>query len=774
MYKSKETIALFCSAAAAGLGLASPAHSQASATVDEAHSSEAMGGDEIVVTAQKRIERIQDIPFSVSAVSADTIRNQGVTNLLDLARTVPGLSFGNSQPGRETITIRGIYASSGDPTTGIYLDEYAIPGGQGADSFFGATDVDTSDLARIEVLRGPQGTLYGAGAMGGAIRYISPTPSLQDMTGDVTAGVSTTRYGGVNYKAGASMGAPIIEGKLGVRVSVHRDHRDGYIDRIDPNGTLLKKDANAGGSVGGRITLLWQPDDSFSVSPTLIYQKSQFDSEFNFSSDRPKYQKLARFDEPVEDSFFLAGLTINKDFGPVSLTSVTEYFERSVDLYQDYTDTNVNAIIGTVGGAARAAPFRNSQSPNAVTSRSELFSQELRLASTGNGPLSWVIGGYYADQKKTRVQDVTDVNFNAIAIATGATLRTTNNWIFYGSQNRQQKFYALFGDVAYTIVDGLKVSAGVRGFKMSSDLFRTQGGLQGGGALATLAPLNTTESGYNPKFSIDYKLSRSSMIYANAAKGFRAGGPISPLPQNNACISAALSSLGLSKGPEGYSSDSLWSYEVGTKNSLFGNKVRFNANAFYIDWSNIPQSVTLRDPATGQGCGYSITVNVGKASVRGAETEMSVELADNLTLSGNIGFTDSRADIAVASISATPGEQLQFVPKWTYAVSGEYVHDLGEDRAIALRMNYQYRSSARRSFDQASPYYYQQGYGVAGASATYTAGPWEAELYARNIFDSNPILNDGSWLSNTASFAGYGFRTTLTPRTVGANVRYRF
>lgn len=727
--------------------------------------------EEVTVTATRREERLQDVPASISALTGDALDRAGIKGLTDLTMSVPAISFSNVVPGRTIVTIRGIYAGSGEPTTGIYLDEYSLHGGLSGEAFMGSADPRIIDLDRVEVLRGPQGTLYGTGSMGGTIRYITTPPSLNEVSGRALAELSGTRQGGANYRLGGAFTTPLAQDRLGVRVSVFGDETSGYVDRLAVDGTRLEADANGGTAYGGRLSLLWQPDETLSVSPTLLYQISKFHGESEYDSNQPEFARIARFAEPGEDEFLLAGLTAKKQIGALDLISITEYFDRSVVVNRDTTDSILNGLVSTLGGA-NIPSFRAGGMTNHNVNSTRMFSQELRLSATGGERLDWLVGGYFADMNKARFQDIFDPSFNEIAAGLGLPARTLGDSVFLGDADRNQEFYAVFADVTYRIAPALRASAGVRWFKVDGELLRGQGGLIGGGAYVQAPTLDASEDGYNPRFGLDYKLSEDSLLYASASKGFRAGGPNPPLPVND-CVTAGLAALGLSEAPSQYASDSLWSYEIGSKNSLIERRLLLNTGLFYVDWKDIPQSITLRDPATGQNCPFQITDNVGTASVRGAELELTASVHPDVTLNANVAYTDAQAEKDAPTVAATAGEQLQYTPRWTYGLSGEY-RRFYERFQLFARAYYNWRGDSRRSFDQNSPYFRQESFGMVNVATGLTTDSWTLELFAQNLTDEAPVLNEGNRLSRTAFYSGYGFRSTLQPRTIGVRLNYQF
>lgn len=751
----------------------------AAAHADEAQS-RVTGFEEIIVTAQKREEKLQSVPISVTALTETQLARLGANDFYSFARTVPGLSFNNTLPGRNNIALRGIVAAAGSPTVGMYIDEVVVTGGGGDDSFIGSADPRIFDISRIEVLRGPQGTLYGAGSMGGTIKFVTNKPKLDVTEGSIEGEVASTRSGNLSYKSTVVLNTPVVEDVVAIRAGVSFLHQGGYIDRIERN-VLAEKNANETNDLGIRVTAMIKPNDKLEIIPAIYYQRNRTADEPYYSSILPEYQKSSKIAEPTQDETITYSLTANYDAGPATITSVTSYYDRAVNILQDYSDTDVGAFAGIFSEApfndpSLAVPFRDNLSQNIVDSTIKRFAQELRLSSNGDGRLKWIVGGYFARNKANRFQEVVNHDFNDTSMDVfgpgGITL--PNDRVFIGNTGRTVREYALFGDLTYDITDAFSLSAGVRWFQNKSKLDRAAGGLFGGGGpLTPRATLLAKEDGFNPKFTANYNITDDSLVYATLSRGFRSGGPNSPIP-SNACTDAALSALGLSSAPESFGSDKVWNYEAGSKNAFANGRVIVNGALFYIDWSGIPQSVPLAN------CGYAFTDNVGKAVSKGGELEIQAEVIEGLRLAFNLGYTEAKLKADAPTLGGSIGDRVQFVPRWVYSLSGDYIFPINSEMNGSIRIDYQYRSSVRRNFIENSYNFKQEGYGVANLRVGVQTEKWDLSVYAQNLFDRNPIINNEGWLpdvrdaSDTAIWQAYNHYTTLRPRTIGVNAKYNF
>lgn len=731
--------------------------------------------NEILITARKRSERLQDAPLSVSAFSQDDLREGNARDFKDVLRKVPGVSFSGAELGQSRYSIRGVSTTSPSPTVGIYLDDISLLGATNA--FSGAADPVFFDFSRVEILKGPQGTLYGGSAMGGAIKYVSHAPEPGTTTLDTAAGIATTAHGGISYNGEAVLNWPLSD-KLTVRTGVLYRSNAGYIDNV-ANGVVVDvrtsttappaaltplvrpslstravEDQNSDHVAVVKATLLWQPDTTLDITPSLFRQVYRQKNTGAFFTNLPGLQSSFRLAQPTDDELGVYSLNIVKRFGDVEVTSLTAYADRSVAFDRDYSfyiATLVPALFGV-------------NSPNASNSSTRTFSQELRAASADPGAaLRWTAGLYYAHQR-----DELDQTVNSIGV--GALLGTGTDTVYHGNSVSKLRQYAAFAALTYEILPRLDVTAGLRYFNIKQTIdTRGEGVLNGG---STQGSAETHEKGVNPKLELAYRATRDNLLYASAAKGFRPGGG-NPFAVAPGLCQADLANLGLTAAPVAFKSDKLWTYEVGSKNQFLDRRLTVNGAAFYTDWKNIQQNVFL------PGCGFSFSGNVGGAEIKGAE--LSAQLATGgLTLGAAASYTDAKISKSAPGVSAAVGQPVLDTPKWIANANIAYRFALGGDASVTARADYQYRSSSLRMFEDSftvvtpagpvsAPNFtqHQQAYDLVNLGLTVDSGAWQVDLYVNNLTDERPLLDH-----NVVS--GMAAAVTLRPRTIGLGLRRQF
>jgi iron complex outermembrane receptor protein len=736
--------------------------------------------EEIVVTARKRAETVQTIPIAITAVTGAELNRRAATDFEDIARSLPGVTFSSSEPGQRKVAIRGIVdgGSLSDPTIGIYLDEMAVTG-PGSDYYVGDSDLKLFDLERVEVLRGPQGTLYGAGSLGGTLRYITNRPNLEKIEGSAYGSVSNTEGGAASYGFNGAVSIPLVEGKAAARLAVLANHDGGYIDRVDFNGKVTDENSNSVNTTALRASFLLKPMDDFEIYPQFIYQKTKARDRGVFASNLDE-QIPTRITQPQDDQFTMGALTMRKGLGPVDVVSVSSYSVRDLTVRRDFTDFDLQTgrfIVDLFGvDPADAIGYRDTLFTLDSHSKVKQFSQELRLESASDsGRLRWTVGAYYLNSKKHRISTEKGNGINDASVAVlGPFLAQfvfmPDDLIFQTDNNVRREQFALFGDATFNITDQLHLSAGLRAFRnrRANDVV-TSGFL----AAPPKPDVSTSEEGVNPRVILDYQATPDMMVYASAAKGFRPGGP------NNAPSAACqplLDSLGFD--PNAYDFDSVWTYEAGAKTQFADRRVTLNAAAYVTKWKDIQQIVPLSD---GGACSAAITANAGEATVKGIELEARFNPARGLQFGGYVAFSDATFDEDQAFLNIEKGEDVQFSPKWTYAVFAEYNHEIQDGLSAFGRVDYQWRSSARRNFDDkpGDSFYAanrQPSYGVLSAKIGIERGPWTLAAFANNITNEQPVLDQISNLPDGTipGLDGYDLVTTLRPRVLGVELRVTY
>ncbi|WP_159980593.1 MULTISPECIES: TonB-dependent receptor [unclassified Novosphingobium] len=741
---------------------------------------------DIVVTAQRTEQRLDKVPISISAYTQKQMDAQSVRSIADITRLTPGLTFSRvtAAMGNNTqINIRGIASTFGASTTGIYINDTPIQVrtvGNLANNVY----PQVFDLERVEVLRGPQGTLFGASSEGGNVRFITPAPSMTKSSGYGRQEVGFTQGGAPSYEAGFAFGAPIIEGKLGFRVSGWYRRDGGWIDRIPDDGTsATDKNANNQDSYVLRAAVSWSPVEDLKITPSVSYQKIDTNDVTQFwesKSDRGdrRFVNGNNLSSPGRDRFVLPSLSVEYDLGTVVFNSETSYFDRKSVFDYDYT-----GYIGAVFGGT-PYPYRGVPGFGVVAhavNKQKNFTQEVRLSSgDANSPLHWVIGGFYTHMKQTSLQADYDPDLAAmIAYYRGGR---TISQVFGPNTDASSPYDAIlrnsgvdeqlagFGQVDFKPTDKLTLTAGIR---VSQTKFRAVASQSGAATAYANFSANTTETPVTPKFGIAYQATPETMVYASAAKGFRIGGV--NVPVNTTSCATDLTALGLNQVPGSYKSDSVWSYEAGLKTRLAGGKVQLSGSVFRVDWSNIQRVLRLLS------CGTGYYANAGDARSQGFDLSAQVRPIEGLMLSSTVGYTDAKyLDPLLAPSGAVIGAKNDAVgsPKWNVVVSGEYTYKGFDNKELYLRGDYQYTSKMPRTpeLNPAATVSYDAALYALPAveSVNIRTGVRfdgvDVSIFVNNLFDASPVT--GRYHATRAS--SLFLDSTLRPRTIGITATERF
>jgi iron complex outermembrane recepter protein len=782
-----------CASAATAVG-AAPA-----STTDPAASP---GGlEEIVVTATRREESISRVPISVTAFSQDMIDQKGIKDFQDVVRFTPGVTIDNS--GTNAISIRGISSSGGAGTTGIYIDDTPI---QMRALGFNPDDTlpKTFDLDRVEILRGPQGTLFGAGSEGGTVRYIMTQPSVTQESTYAKSEVSFTRDGQPSYEAGIAHGGPIIDDVVGFRASVWYRYDGGWIDRVDPTTlAVVDKDANHANTVAARLAFLIQPNESLKITPSIMYQNSRKHDESDYW---PAYSNVAagQFNNgtperiPVPDAYYLPAIKLVADIGKTQLISNTSYYHRNElsgyqgSAYDLAYYQSQSWLIGSCGSASTTpvppcswyplidakgihlpAGFAGYQTPNVITNQQQSWTQEIRWQSNDDSSKwKWTVGAFWSLSKETSIEELKDTQivpfWNALFGITpqsyfggdfyycngaGTPQNFPNCDIYYNQNTAHDRQLAGFGEATYSFTDQWKLTLGGRYAKMSFDLSHYGDGLENYGPDYESA--SQRQSAFTPKASVSFQADPNNLFYTTYAKGFRPGGGNAPLP--GYCDgTGGLAQTGYPNGaPLTYNSDTTQSYEIGSKNSV-SDRFRIASSIYYIKWKNIQQSVYVP-----YNCGLQFTDNLGTAVAKGFDIQADAVLGLGFSADVAFGYTSARysdstqapkpllvqsgdAISGEAAIDGGPGTN----PPWTVSVGGQYNFKLVQRDAF-VRLDWEY--TARNNWlagvqDPATVQYSPETYTLsstsfASARGGLTLGSWQVALFCDNLFDSRTTTN---------------------------------
>ncbi len=717
----------------AALGAAGTAHAQ-----QVADRAEAGTLTDIVVTATRREQRIQSAPLSISAIGGAAIQRQGIEDIQDYGNRIPNLAFQAGDSTRTdlqtSVEIRGV---SGGGTTGFYIDDSPLVAN---------LNPRVIELDRIEVLRGPQGTLYGARSMGGTIRYITKRPDLDSFEGNAhLQGSWTSGSGAPNAMADGVINIPIVPGIFAVRALAYVEHDAGWLDRAPsanaPTKFPVHRDFNDAGYAGGQVSALLSLDDGrLTIAPRFLYQKTTRGgrSEADYTADNTVNERLFDINETGGSDWKLGTLTIGYQLPFGDVTAATSYFDQHDEDLEDgseFLSANYNKNADPVPGYLSAY------------GRSKIFSQELRFTSKFDGPLNVTTGLFYQNSK-------TLTAFPAQAMLPITPL------LFELDRPTTVTEAAVFGEANLKITHRLAVTAGVRHFDNKVDYSSLSKGLLGDGRLYTGVQ---KESGFTPKFGIQYTFDEDHMVFANAAKGYRVGGVNSFAAGR---CDAGFAAIGTTEDKaRGYKSDQLWSYELGAKTSWFNRRLTVNAAAFQIDWKDLQQRLGLG------ACGFSATINVGAARSRGGELEANWQAAKGVNISLGGGYTDAVITDnggLNGTRAAQVGSRVHNVPKWTVNAGLDIDQDIA-GRPGFLHLDYGYVGD---SYNARNTPRMRPSYSIVNARLGIRVDDVDLALFAKNLTNEFADLADVPPL--IGQYAGRARIAVNTPRTIGIDARMAF
>ncbi|HWK74991.1 MAG TPA: TonB-dependent receptor [Povalibacter sp.] len=659
---------------------------------------------EIIVTAQKRATALQDVPFSVAAANEQQIRNSGSSNIVDLARNFASLTIADLGPGQSQVAIRGISAGQvirDQPgvkeQVGIYLDESPI-----SIALF-TPDLDFFDLDRFEVLRGPQGTLFGAGSLSGTLRYITAQPRLGEFGG--AAEVSATQGSDTSF-GGSIKGAinlPLGE-RAALRIVGYYDELPGFIDARRLDGSV-KKDVDSGDKVGGRIALTFQPNENISITPRFVYQKLDTDGfprvdvysilANPYTTTQPrvtlgKREQYIQLEEGLKDEFNLADLKMEFGLGSLTLTSVTSYTDRKVLVTRDAT-----TLTGSVSFDIGFPDAVRLSSALVDTTDLQAFSQEVRLASDSSRQFEWLVGAFYQHVDRDYSQFLPTPGWDAATGIDNSQLNAVANSPFFSGLDYKFEQFALFGEGTYHFNDQWSLTAGLRYYDFNEDRI-----LNFGGAFAEVTrdlPGSTSSDGFSPRFILKFDPTEDVQLTAQVARGFRLGGINDPL-NRPLCSPEDIVTFG---NQQTFDDEKVWNYELGAKMQFAQRRVTFNVAAFYSDIEGL-QATT--DAGT---CSSRIVFNVPKAESIGVEAELFARPNDHWDFGLSATWVNAELKSSVTSTVAgvttvvsglAEGKQLPTAPEFQGVASVGYTMPFNNDLDGFARVTVQYVGSSFSQF----------------------------------------------------------------------------
>lgn len=755
--------------------------------------------EKIVITATKRTQRLQDVPISVASMSEKALRESGAENLVDAVRNIAGVTMTDLGPGQSKLAIRGFSSgqvlrdeSARKESVGVYLDESSI----GIALF--TPDIDLFDLNRVEVLRGPQGTLFGSGSISGTVRYITNKPNLNDQEGAIEVDANTIEGGSNGSSVKGYINIPLSD-NTAVRAVGYYKKWGGFIDALTESGDVWE-DVNSGEKYGGRIALTYAPTDELTITPRVVFQKLEtngypradvinfFHNEYTTEGIREpgkfgEYEQFLFLREGTTDDFLMFDLNLEYEFESMTFTSVTSYIDRKIDVIQDGTalTSHVNNVaIGLTGDVLFVpSPLNNITDVTAL-------SQEFRLSSNTDGDFQWLAGVYYLDRDKDFTQQLDTPGFDELTAGNGlpptadltVPLTSDSDVLYISSIPVMHKQYSIFGEASYDFTEKWNATIGLRYFKFEESRDARLLGLFGGADDPDKRFRSTSDSGFNPRFILSYRVDAQLKLNAQASKGFRLGGINDPLI--DLCLESGAGDA------ERFGREEVWNYEVGAKSTMANGTVRLNASAYRMEISGL--QVTDRLP-----CSASVVRNVPESTINGVEIELSAFATDDLELGFVFNYNDTEITKISEGSALAVGDRLPTSPKLQLSANFTYAYTLTDDldgfismtaqyngdsySIIAdqhndgtLPINIEYGRAAGDSLDVAYPSLLD-AYTIVNArmSIEHVDG-WNLALYVNNLFNERGTLALDRERGGSARIAHY----VNQPLTVGVSARYDF
>jgi outer membrane receptor protein involved in Fe transport len=786
--------------------LSTLAHAQSPAALDTSEGRL----EEVTVTATKQAAiDVNKVPISISAYGQQEMDVRGLRDIGDIAAITPGLTFSkqnNFGTPQTNIAIRGIQSRTSAPTTGIYLDDTPLVGrANNVNTGMNGGYPEVFDLDRVEVLRGPQGTLFGASSEGGAVRFITKQPSLTQSSLYARSEVAQTRYGDPSWEAGLAGGAPMIDNTLAFRASAWYRRDGGWIDRVEPaigagpfspaidpakpGGALIESNINWSATKVAKLAVTWAPTDWLKLTPSVFYQDIYIHDSGNYdlafsNPDRGRFAIAHSQRLPSDDPNVVSTLKLDAVRGNIALTSITSNYQRRVTWETDYTQYQDNAFFGN--------PWPLTGAPDDFgTGFYETYqnatSEELRLSSVDtDARLRWVGGLYYQYARQGDTVFVSHPDLPALVQQIyGQSIQSILGagpyqglWVAYDDVRTVDRQTALFGNVDFKITPTFKATLGLRvAYAKSHTNLHFDGSFNGGPGFFSG---EETDKPVTPQADLSWQPTANSNYYVSIAKGYRVGGVNPQINNTQPACQTALAKDDLSgKLSQTYNPDSLWSYEIGAKGRLLDSRLEVQASAYHIRWNDIQQSAQIT------GCGFAAVFNLGTADSNGFDLSLRAAMTDSLHAGLQLGFTDAHYNtsegkiVAAGDVIGGPGISTgQAVPPWTVTASMEYTFRLLNEPAYVWAEDaYQSKNPGPFSTHNAANIVVYDPQ-LVGDPATnmfnMRAGlrlqTVDVSVFANNLFDSHPQLSLQHTNPGDPRFQAVTFR----PRTIGVTGVFRF
>jgi outer membrane receptor protein involved in Fe transport len=782
--------------------MAAPVYSAETAEVEEKLY------EKILVTAQKRSQSIQEIPFSISAKSGEDLEKAGATGFNNYLNAVPGVNFKALGPGMNELTIRGASGGATDrdstarkPGVGVYFDEAPV-----ALALFNP-DLDSFDVQRVEVLRGPQGTLYGSGSLSGTVRIITNKPSTSGIEGAYEFDLNSVSDGGTGGAVKGAINIPVGDNSA-IRLVGYINEYAGFIDRVQLVSPTLgeiaaaEKDANSGSKNGGRISFLHE-GDTMKTTLTGVFQRTVADGlplDDFYNQNRPQsgfpqgeitvtgasalpptgeLEQFRTIPDSNEDDFKMFNALFEFEYDSFDIVSSTTFLDRQIETVRDQTLRGLGfGVIFNPGTDFIAQSFDDSTDVSSVT-------QEVRFVSTTDSDLQWIAGAFYQQMDREYIQIGRAPGWDELRVANGLgtvqadfnALTPDSTFDFFNTIDLTQ--IALFGELNYAFNEKWDATVGVRVFDFEEDFHNRFIGFFTGGE-DRFQSRSSSEDGINPRFILSYKPVEDYLISFQAAKGFRLG---SSNPTPSPAVEAALADAGVI-APASFESENVWNYEVNGKMSLLDGRVTVNAAIYRIDYTDIQLNATVSD-ATGSNS-LSFIDNAGEAEINGFELDVTWLATDDLDFTFSVAQTKAElsaplSPAIIASEGDVPvGSQLPNSPEWTYGMTVNYWKEVNDNMEMFVYADYSYvDDSIQRLNGDIAPQLINGGRTDSYINANFRAGiltsnDWEYSVYINNL--TNEVAQLGLDLETKGGSGGTGRQSYFrnTPRTIGMTIRRKF
>lgn len=754
--------------------------------------------EEMTVTARKQEESIQEVPLSVAAPSEEELRDRGAETLEDVSVNVAGFSVQNAGPGQSQVGMRGVSAGriirdqpGVKEQVGMYLDESVI-----SLSLF-TPDIDLFDLSRVEVLRGPQGTLFGSGSLSGTVRYITNQPRIG--VSETIAELNANTISDGDFGGSAKVAANIPMGDTAaMRAVLYFTEYGGFMDAVQPD-LRVNEDVNDGNRFGGRLAFLFEPNERLSITPRIVYQEVETNGwnridVFNilanpFTTTRPQVtlgdrRQFTQFEEPFTDEFFLGDLNIEYDLGGRTLTSITSFSNRDILVIRDAT-----ALTASITGGTIALPenIYTIDAPLFDATEAESFTQEVRLSGEMDR-WQWVTGAFYSDSTRDYAQNLPVIGFTALSgIPTAGTKLAETDELYKSDLHYDFRQLAAFGEVTYAVNERFDLTGGLRWYDFEEDRVQIFDGI-------FADPIDSVGSvsadGFAPRVILSYELSEATRLNAQVSKGFRLGGINDPL-NTPLCVGNDEQIYG---GRPTWDDETLWNYEVGAKSSVLNGRGTFNVAAYHMDIKDLQASVTAGS------CSSRIVINVPDASATGIEAEFELAPTDSFdfAISGNFNDSELGSSFIVNGVpqaGIVKGNRLPSVPKFQMAAAATYRWQMNRGMAGYATGVYQHVgdrytqvSDQQTGFgtipldafagDIGGPFTQNTftfnpklpAYDIVNLRVGFLRGMWDTAFYVNNVTDERALL---ALDIERGALARVSYMTNQ-PRTFGVSARVNF